>query len=209
VVRLWLKPWFPAVVWLSSLVLAACGQTDKGTATESRRHLDTPASTATLPQPELKIDAELDSDSYPGEPDNDNNHVFGHAADGATTRSVTKLVKRYYAAAAASDGAAACVLIYSPTAESIPEAYGGAPGSAAADESCGRVMSRLFEQFHGRLRIDSARLKVAAVRIMGSKGSVLLSFGERKPRHYLLLHRERGAWKVDALFANEQPIYVE
>jgi hypothetical protein len=159
-----------------------------------------------LPQPELKSDAELDSDSYPGEPDNDNNHVFGHAASAADARAATALVKRYYAAAAVGDGAAACPLIHSVMAESIPEDYGQSSGSPfMRGKTCAVVMSKLFKHLHKQLSADNATLKVAAVRIRGNDASVLLSFGGMKPKYYLELHREGGAWKIDGLLAVALP----
>jgi hypothetical protein len=192
---------------LLSLGLVACGQARKGPTAAFHRPSTAVALGVTLPQPELKTDAELDSDSYPGEPDNDNNHVFGHAASAADARAATALVKRYYAAAAAGNGAAACRLLYSPMAESIPEAYGPLAGTSA--KSCPAIMSSLFRHQHKQLSVDSATLKVAAVRIRGNQASVLMAFETMKPKDYLELHRERGHWKIDRLLATEQPIYVE
>jgi hypothetical protein len=164
----------------------------------------------TLPQPELKVDAELDSDSYPGEADDDNNHVFGHAASDADAFAAMTLVKRYYAAAATGDGARACTLMYSILAESVPEDYGQAAGTQAAHaEGCAAVMSKLFERLHKQLRSDRATLKVGTVRIRRREASVLLHFGGKRQAYYLALHQERGAWKVNRLIATEEAIYVE
>jgi hypothetical protein len=163
-----------------------------------------------LPQPETKSDGELDSDSYPGEPDNDNNHVYGHVASTAEARIAAELVQRYYAAAAAGDGPAACSLIYSVFAESIPEDYDQLSGTpAGAANSCAVVMSNFFEHRRRELRAAQATLKVAAVRVRGHHASVLLSFGGNAPKYYLGLHWERGTWKIGGLLATEQPIYVE
>jgi hypothetical protein len=195
---------------LLSLGSAACGGAGRGATPVSQTPSNAAASGLTLPQPELKIDAELDSDSYPGEPDNDNNHVFGHVANAADARAATALVKRYYAAAAAGNGAVACSLIYSVMAESIPEDYGRLSGTPSpSGKSCGLVVSNLFKHLHKQLSVDNATLKVAAVRVRGSKASVFLSLGGMKPKDYLELHRERGAWKVDRLLGTEQPMYVE
>lgn len=194
-----------ATVALLSIGLSACGA---GKATHGVS--SNAASGVTLPQPELKVDAELDSDSYPGEPDNDNNHVFGHPASPADMRAATALVKHYYTAAAAGDGGAACALMYSPLAEEVPEAYGGLLSSSSPrGKTCAVVMSGLFKHLFKGLRADSATLKVAAVRVRGNHASVLLGFNGRRPADYLGLHRERGAWKVERLIGTEQSIYVE
>lgn len=187
---------------LFCLGLSACAGAGRGATT--------PSTSMKLPRPELKIDAELDSDSYPGEADNDNNHVYGHAANTTQTRVVTALVKHYYRAAAARDGARACSMIYSVLAESVPEDLGGpSGGSSPHGVTCAAVMSRLFEHNHARLVVDNATLRVTAVRIRGNHGSVLMSFGARRSTFYMGLHRERGLWKIDRLLASEQPIYVE
>lgn len=163
-----------------------------------------------MPQPELKADAELDSDSYPGEADNDNNHVFGPRASVRDTQATTTLVRRYYAAAAAEDGALACRLMYSPIAESIAEDYGPAPGSGGATgETCAAAAARLFAQRHSQLETKRAALKVVAVRVRGRELAVTLRFGASRQLGYLELHRERGAWKVDDLLDSEQALYVE
>ncbi len=198
-----------ATLALMNLCWSGCGDAGESAKSTSARAASDAAS-ATLPHLEVKVDAELDSDSYPGEPDNDRNHVFGHAADVANGRAATLLVKRYYAAAAEGNGARACSLDYAVFAESIPEAYGplsGTPSTSA--RTCAVVMSNLFRHMHRQLRADNATLRVAAVRVLGNQASVLLSFGGEKPKFYLQLHRERSAWKIDGLLATEQPIYVE
>jgi hypothetical protein len=166
--------------------------------------------TATLPQPELKGDPDDDSDSYGREPDSDTTRIFGHAADARDARAVTALIERYYKAAAAEDGAAACDLMYSVLSESVAEDYGGGAGASyLRGNTCAQVMSKLFEQMHERLRADNATLKVAAVRVHGRRGSVLMSFEGGRAVHYLEVRRELGVWKVNRLIDNEQPVLVE
>jgi hypothetical protein len=190
------------------LCIAACGGSGPAT-TGSSQASSLAAASATLPQPELKEDGELDSDSYPGTPDNDNNHVFGHAAGAAEARAVSAVVERYYAAAARGDGALACSLMYSTFAEAIAEDYGGAPGGSTNGGGCAAAASSLFKRRHTELGADSATLRMAAVRIRHREGSALMSFHGGRPRYYLSLHLERGAWKVLRLIASEQAIYVE
>jgi hypothetical protein len=205
-------------VVLLSLGSTACGETGKGARSTSRASPNTAAagsasvstaSAVTLPQIEFKSDPDLDSDSYGNEPDSENK-LFGHPASAADVRAVTRLVKRYYAAAAAGDGAAACRLIYSVFAEAIREDYGRPPGPPSLrGKTCAAVMSKLLEQLHKRLNLDSATLRVGAVRVELNSGSVRLGFGGAKPDRYVLVHRERGAWKMDLLFDIGRPVGVE
>jgi len=181
-----------------------------GTRAEASTTTTTRGLAVRLPQPELKTDGEMDSDSYWGEPDNDNSRVFGHAANAVDAREMTTLVRRYYADAAAANGDAACRLIYSIFAEAIPEDYGRAPGPPSLrGDTCGAVMSKLFKQTQSRLRLDSATLEVTAVRVDGNLGSVLMSFDGQPAKHYLETHRERGGWKIHSLLDREQPVLIE
>jgi hypothetical protein len=194
-------------VVLLCLGASGCGEASNGGGSASKAPSTV---TATLPQPELKGDPDDDSDSYGREPDSDTTRIFGHAADVRDVRAVTALVKRYYAVAAAEDGAAACGMMYSILAEAVAEDYGGGAGVASLrGATCAQVMSKLFEQMHARLSADSATLKVAAVRVLGRRGSVLMSFEGRRPVHYLEVRRELGAWKIDRMVDSEQPVLVE
>jgi hypothetical protein len=201
----------PAAVVLLGLGASACsGAGGKGVPASGAHPRSVTSARVALPRPAFKADADLDSDSYPGEADDDNNHVFGHPASAADRRAIAALVERYYAAAAAGDGAAACSLLYSFFAESVAEDYGQAVGgSSTPGATCAAVISKLFAQRRRLLKADSATLKVAAVRIRGKRGSVLLSFDGQPPRHYLQVHTELGAWKVEAMLDNERAIYVE
>ena len=128
-----------------------------------------------LPAIEVTEDADQDSDKYGNEPDNEH-EVFGHPADATDARLVTVLVERYYAAAAHEDGAAGCGLLYSPFAESLVEAYGGASGSPNLHgDTCAEVLSKLFTQLHNRLS-DGTTVRVAAVRVAFSLASVRFGF---------------------------------
>jgi hypothetical protein len=201
----------PAAAVLLSVGVGACGGAGGGAAgsSGSAPHAVTAAAVAKLPLPERQPDSEYDSDSYQGEPDNDNNHVFGHPAAAAEVSEITALVKRYYAAAAASDGAAGCSLLYSTFAEGVAEDYGQLAGlSQAQGATCAEVMSKLFERRHRQLSADNATLKVVAVRVLGKRGSVMLDFGGTHGR-YLEVHGELGRWKVDSLFDSSAAIFVE
>lgn len=167
------------------------------------------ATVAGLPRIVFKSDADMDSDSYGTEPD-DESEPFGHPASAADARAIAALVRRYYAAAVRDNGAAACRLLYSSLAESVPEDYGQSSGPAGLHgKTCAVVLSKLFAQTRERLRADSVTLRVVAVRVDLKRGSARLSFGMGKPSQYMLLHRERGAWKTSTLLAVGRPVGVE
>ncbi len=166
--------------------------------------------TATLPQPETQDDPDLDSDTYPGEPDNDNNHVFGHVAGVADRQAAVTLVGRYFAAATARDGAAACRLMYIPMSESVAEDYGALAGSPyMRGTTCAAVMSGLFRHLHARLVAERATLKLAEIRVRGNETSVRMGFGAAPAKFYLELRRERGVWRLARIVPDEQAIYIE
>jgi hypothetical protein len=160
----------------------------------------------TLPEIELKGDADHDSDTYYGEPDNEH-EPRGRPARIDDARRVSALVKRYYAAAGRGDGVAACRLVYLPVVESIQEANGGT--SPGAGGTCAAILSRVFKRQHGQLSAESAALTVASVRVDLNVGAVRLGLGSGRPARYTMVHRERGAWKMLNLLDSTRPILVE
>lgn len=194
-----------------SVGLAACGGAGKGTVSASRATSGAGARrtpVAALPQIEVKSDADSDSDTYENEPDNEN-ELFGRAnADDA--RSIAVLVKRYYAAAVARDGTVACQLLYTVLAETVPGSYGSAPTPPGPHQrQCAAVMSKLFGDLHKQMSAEGARLRVVSVRVRLNHGAAQFGSGGKQPFHYIMAHRERGAWKIDMLLAKEQPIRME
>jgi hypothetical protein len=151
-------------------------------------------------------DADLDDDAIKnkGYYDGDDSVVSasGRAASVAEERAVAAVVKRYYAAAAASDGAKACRLIYSTLREAIPEDYGQPPGPAySRGKTCAVVMSKTFAHSHSQL---VGGLTVTGVRVEGREARVLL--GSRTlPASFILVRRERGAWKISELLGQPLP----
>jgi hypothetical protein len=200
----------PAVVLLG-VGATACGGVGKGPVSASQSSSNAAvagsavvrtASSATPVQPSPKKDSDGDGDNLTNSfYDTDDKAIlaYGHAASAAEVQAVTAVVKRYYAAASAGDGATACSLIYSILAESIAEDYGRPPGPPALrGKTCAVVMSKLFKQRHQQLTADVFTLKVTGVRVDGKRGSALLSF-RRMPDRHILVHRERGAWKIYTL----------
>ncbi len=129
---------------------------------------------------------------------------FGHGASPGDRRTVTRLVKRYYAAAAAEDGATACSLIPSNLARAVPEDYGQAPGPRylRGGKTCSAVMSRLFTYLHRRMASEAATLKVTRVRLKSKGGYAVLRFNA-PPERELNVVREGGTWKVGSLLDSD------
>jgi hypothetical protein len=129
--------------------------------------------------------------------------VYGHTAGKADTRTITALVKRYYVAAAAGDGAAACSMIGSTLAETIPEDYGREPGPSylRGGKTCQAVASLLFKHLHSQ---TTGAVQVTNVLVTGSHALAL--FGSRTmPASDIALKRERGVWKIDGLIGGPLP----
>jgi hypothetical protein len=131
---------------------------------------------------------------------------YGHVADGVDGRAVTALVRRYYAVAARADGAAACRLISSAVARAGPQEYAGALGKQAPPgETCAVAMSELLGRLYGQSSEFRAKLKVGVVRVEGNSGHALLSFDEPRPKRYMLVRREHGVWRINALLDTAMP----
>jgi hypothetical protein len=189
---------------LSSVGASACGGTrgSLGVASRASSSVAVTASGPTQTRPGLPTDGDGDNDSPSNSRyDGDDSAVlyFGHAVSAAEARAITGLVEHYYAAAAVNDGATACSMIYSIIAESVVEDYGQSSGpSAVSGKTCATVVSKLFNQHHRELVSKAAALKVTRVRVEGDRGVVLLRFGATSERR-ILVHYERGTWKMDDL----------
>lgn len=122
---------------------------------------------------------------------------YGHAAGAFDRTAITKLVKRYNAAIVADDGASACAMVYTTFAEALPEDYGQAPGPRymRGAKTCQAVMTLLFE--HSRAQTTGS-VELTGVRVKGNEALALLG-SRTRPAGYIMLKRERGAWKVNAL----------
>ncbi len=154
-------------------------------------------------------DRDNDSDSNSaGRYDSDDGHVadFGHAAPPADRQAIVALVKRYYAAAVAGDGARACSLFFSPLARTYPKdlAEGSTRPYLHGLTRCPEVASRLFEQYHAQLSLDSATLRVTDVRLSGKLGLVVLGF-TKLPSRLIEVMREGRRWTMYALLDSELP----
>ena len=179
---------------LLSLCVTACAGTSKHTGSTSRapENASTAGSTA-------RTASTAQTGSHP----QDDNHIsiYGHQATEPDKRAITALVNRYYVAAAADDGAAACSLIYSTLAKSVPEDYGQPPGlPTLRGKTCPVVMSKVFKHVPRQSTADFATTKVTGIRLNGEHGFVQLS-SRTIPTGELFVEREggSGSWKVGAL----------
>jgi hypothetical protein len=177
---------------------SACCKTAKGPS-------PTPSPDAKLPQIEIQGDGEMDSDKYGNEPDDDERELFGHPASAADARAIAALVKRYYAVAAQEDGATACRLLYRALAEAEPSDFTNAPVPPGLHQAaCAKVMVRLFKAGHAQVRAEDARLYVTAVRVSHNTGVAEFGPAAGRPEHSIMVHRERGVWKMDMLLASKR-----
>ena len=114
---------------------------------------------------------------------------------------ITALAQRYQAAAVASDGVSACSLMHTLFAEAIPEDYAADVGLASAHTTCAAVMTKLFARNHSKL---TGAITVTRVRVKGNRAQATMG-STTQPASVLPFERERGAWKVIALFPSSLP----
>lgn len=189
----------------------ACDNASKGTsstyhipsnATATNGDRATTAPNVATPGGYLKSDSDNDKDD--GNPHDTAEHAdnlvaaYGKRASRADKRTVTTLIKHYYTAAVADDGAKACSLLDSTLATGLGEGQGQSGQSGG--ETCATAVSLAFKQQHEQLVADDiATMIVIAVHVKGDVGMATLGF-RAVPVGEILVKRERGTWKMDALF---------
>jgi hypothetical protein len=198
-------------VGLLGVGLSACGANESASSSSSPAAGPKTAPISTIPTkvpPEpVKTSADADKDYDVGTPEDDTNSSvldFGHAANTTDTRSITALIKRYYAAAYAENGAQACTMLYSTLEEVVPQDYGQSPPGQPymRGTTCAAVLTLLFKHDHPQLALEHPRLEVAHVRLMEHHGIVILSFG-KLPIRQIPVAREGHTWKLSALLDSE------
>jgi hypothetical protein len=197
---------------LLSGVVTACGGAGKSTSSASQASSTTAASGSTsatsAPGSYRQDDGDKDNDdsAQPSASLNDDTPLlkaYGKAGSEADKQAVTEVVKSYYAAAVAENGAKACSLLYSTLASGLAVD----PGQAGQGKggTCATAVSALYKSQHAQLVADDVpTMVVTTVRVKGSLGLAVLGF-KTMPRSEILLEREGGAWKVDALFNSQMP----
>lgn len=193
---------------------SACGSSNQSTSTASQSRTSSGTATnvaasnpAEAPPPSHpKRDSDNDNDV--GAPSDDTNHAelfaYGHAADTSDRRTITALIKDYYAAVIADEGAKACAMLFSTLAEAVPEDYGHSPPGPAYlnGNTCPEVMSRLREHFHAVLTTEIPLLEVTRVRVKEEHGFAVLRFG-KLPERKISVAQEGHTWKMGALLDSE------
>jgi hypothetical protein len=201
-----------AVVVLFSCGLVACGSTSKGatppsqvpdtkssgTASAEHTNINTGKAVA-APSPEQKAKTPLDNAAR-------NVLNLGHAANATDKGLIAALVRRYYKAEADEDGAAACSMLYSLYAESVPEDYGVTPPGPtyAHGTTCPAVMTLVFKHFHNQIVARLPKLEISRVRLIAHQGVAVLSFGGR-PEREIHVTREGHIWRIVGLTDSELP----
>jgi hypothetical protein len=143
-----------------------------------------------------------DGDADPGSNDDEPVIDFGQVASAADKQAITRLVKSFYAATSAANGPAICSLIYNVIAETVPENYEQSPGLKG--RTCAEVMGKVFAQRRRQTLRDRRKLRVARVRVEGSKGIAMVYLGKH-PEPYFLVHRQGAEWKMQRLFITTLP----
>lgn len=119
---------------------------------------------------------------------------WGHAAGPADRATITSLLTRYYAAAAAEEGATTCHLLMPFMAEAVAEDYGH--NTETPGHSCAAVMRKLFALRHQLLVIESASLKIYAMRVGEGKALTFLTFATLPEVREITERRDGSEWKV-------------
>jgi hypothetical protein len=152
----------------------------------------------------VKYDGDSDVDDRGSMPSKEDEqemvHASRHGASPADRREIAAVVKAYIATATRGDSATACSLLARSLARSV-----GQDGKPAASSGCQAELSRLFAQQHAHLAVEeAATMVVTGAHVQGNVGFATLGF-RKAVESELLLRREGGRWKVDALFDSILP----
>jgi len=161
-----------------------------------------PAGASTSDPANHDEDGDIDALGKRYDNDGDASPGFGRPASAADRRAIVSLIKRYYALAAGGDGAKACSMLDVVLAETYVEEHhvGRGPRSLQGD-TCAQALSKLFEQRHRELVEDVASYHISYVEVRGNNAMALAPFLVTREMQ-LLLHRERGVWKMNVLLDN-------
>ena len=136
--------------------------------------------------------------------------AYGRPADTADMRTISGVLRRYYAAAAAEDGTLACRLTNPAVGATAARDYGQelGPGQTLQDTrylsgagSCAGLLTRLFEHLHAQL---SAPIRVTGVRVSGDYAYALIG-SATLPASFVEVVREAGGWTIDGLLGRPVP----
>ncbi len=145
----------------------------------------------------LESDADQDGDDpyHRGRAEDDDTpflRSYGPQANPTDRSAIAALLKRYYAAAAAGDGAAACQELSATLALGLTAGQSGA--------TCASVVTPLLAEQRQRFAADQvASMVLIQARVKNGLGLAEVGF-KAAPISQIVVKREHGTWKVDALF---------
>jgi hypothetical protein len=150
-----------------------------------------------------KLDGDSDTDDeHPRARGDDEQPLlrsYGPRASAQDARAVAALVTGYYAVSAAGQAVRACSLLDAAVLAGLlatrPQGTGG----------CAAALAPLLREQHPRLLEEEvSTMRVLAVHVRDDVGLAVLGF-RHTPESQIVLKRERGAWKLDALFGAYMP----
>jgi hypothetical protein len=160
----------------------------------------TSASTPTLSLAgQSKRDADKDGDNKTASRfDSDDNQFlyFGQAPGMDVEHEIAYALTRYYSAAAVGDGQTGCRFLDALTVEILVEEGSEASAGGKKGVPCATSLSGLFAKGHNYYTHQAAHMKIVKVRVEGSRGVAVLSFGNGVAPRRMRLDRERGKWKL-------------
>jgi hypothetical protein len=202
-----------------SVPLAACGGTASqrsgslsavsapthraSTCSRSPVNAESPPHYAGVPRYPRDDDGDNDSSS------DENIRTFGHEADRTDARAMAATLRRYYAFAARDEGGRACAMLTRAIRKAVPLEYGLRAGHRR--QTCAAIVTGIFRHFHPVILSEARKMRVIDARLEGEKGYVVVRPHSPCVRSMcvlnlrelliakLLMQREDGAWKVEAL----------
>jgi hypothetical protein len=128
---------------------------------------------------------------------------FGRKATPEEMSLVGAAVKRYFAAAVANDASKACSMIAPLLVKNVVKDLSRRTGPPYGhSRTCAELMSKVFKRFHAQLARYADSLSVIDLRL--NRGAGPLVFGAKGlPVRQILVVREGGVWKMNALLDSE------
>lgn len=195
-----------------ALSLISCGETKSDPPGASVRTTNGTSSNAVLdpakhvisPSGFVKDDADDDRDDRSILPSKEDEQEMTPAtrygASPADRRAITAIVKTYLTDAAAADGKEGCSLLASAIAKGA-----GEEAAARGRKGCPDQLAYLYKQQHVHMAVEEvSSVVVTGVHVLGDAGFATLGF-RKATESELLLRREQGHWKIDALFDSILP----
>jgi ketosteroid isomerase-like protein len=109
-------------------------------------------------------------------------------------RTITALVRRYFAAVAAGDAKRACSMLPTSAVAAMPVTYGKfGPSYLHGAKTCQAVVTRIFKHARGEW---SGRVAVTGVVVMNAEHTAAMLGSAKAPASIAVFQREGGGWRV-------------